>query len=69
MEGKLKKMQLFLRKNEIKFFDFNEYLLKKFKSKKDLEKIFNIIDGRWDHYTEYGYYELAKQIKINLLKN
>ncbi len=69
IEGKLKKMQLFLQKNKIKFFDFNEYLLKKFKSKKDLEKIFNRIDGRWDHYTEYGYYELAKQIKINLLKN
>ncbi len=68
-KNKLKQIKLYLKKNDIKFFDFNDFLLKNYKTKKDLEKIFKKINGRWDHYTEYGYYELVNQIKINLFNN
>ena len=29
--------------------------------------MFKKIDGHWDHYTEKGFFEITKQININLI--
>tara|TARA_Y100000022_G_scaffold197259_1_gene205464 strand:+ start:99 stop:1271 length:1173 start_codon:yes stop_codon:yes gene_type:complete len=67
LKDKLDEIKKFLDLNSISYYDFNEYVLKNF-SDKNISSIFKKIDGRWDHYTEKGFFEMAEQIHINLLK-
>ena len=67
LKKKLVKIKLFLKNENIPFFDFNEYLLKNY-NKKSISKMFKRIDGHWDHYTEDGFFKLTEQIKYQLLK-
>ena len=67
LDIKLIQIKSLLKKKDISFFDFNEYLLNNY-NEKNISKIFKKIDGRWDHYTEKGFEELVNQIKIRLLQ-
>ena len=67
LNKKLNQIKEFLISKEIAFFDFNQYILNNY-NKNNISKMFKKIDGRWDHYTEKGFYEITEQIYINLLR-
>ena len=67
LNKKLNQIKEFLISKEIAFFDFNQYILNNY-NKNNISKMFKRIDGRWDHYTEKGFYEITEQIYINLLR-
>ena len=61
IDTKVNKIKNYLKRKEIKYFDFTEYLEKNYNNK-NINKIFKNINNRWDHYTEEGYEILAKEI-------
>ena len=65
LNEKLEILKNFLKSKEISYFDFNQYIINKY-NEDNISNIFKKIDGRWDHYTEKGFYEITKQIHINL---
>ncbi len=65
LNEKLEILKDFLKSKEISYFDFNQYIINKY-NEDNISNIFKKIDGRWDHYTERGFYEITKQIHINL---
>ena len=67
LKSKLIPIKTLLKNRNISYFDFNEYLLNNY-NEENITKIFKKIDGRWDHYTEIGFYELANQIEVRLLQ-
>ena len=68
LKSKLTIIKTHLKENNISYFDFNSYLLKKY-DKNEIKKKFKKINGHWDHYTEEGFFELAEQIRLNLIEN
>ena len=56
-----------LDKNQIKYLDYSEYLLKNY-NKTNISLIFKKINKRWDHYTTKGYYTLTNEI-VKLISN
>ena len=67
LKSKLIPIKTLLKNRNISYFDFNEYLLNNY-NEENITKIFKKIDGRWDHYTERGFYELVNQIETRLLQ-
>ena len=65
LNEKLEILKDFLKSKEISYFDFNQYIINKY-NEDNISNIFKRINGRWDHYTEKGFYEITKQIHINL---
>ena len=66
LDKKILEMKFYLDEKSIKYFDFNEYLLKNY-NEDNISLIFKNINNRWDHYTEIGYNLLAKEVK-NLIE-
>ena len=59
----------FLKNKGIDFFDFNEYISKKY-VKSNIDQIMKKRDDNiWDHYTEEGYRLLTEQISIKIKNN
>ena len=59
----------FLKNKEIDFFDFNEYISKKY-VKSNIDQIMKKRDENiWDHYTKEGYRLLTEQISIKIKNN
>ena len=56
-----------LKKQNVNFFDFNNYLITNY-SEKNISEIFKNINNRWDHYTNKGFYILTKET-FALIKN
>ena len=56
-----------LKKQNINFFDFNNYLITNY-SEKNISEIFKNINNRWDHYTNKGFSILTKET-FALIKN
>ena len=56
-----------LKKKNINFFDFNNYLITNY-SEKNISEIFKNINNRWDHYTNKGFSILTKET-FALIKN
>ncbi len=67
IQNKLLNYKLYLDKKNIKYFDFNDFLLRNY-NKKNISKIFKKINNRWDHYSEEGYYILTKEIVAGMKK-
>ena len=67
IKDKLKKLKIYLNKNNIPYYDFNEYIIKNY-NKANITKLFKKINGQWDHYTEKGFLELTKKINTELIK-
>jgi len=67
IKDKLKKHKIYLNKNNIPYYDFNEYIIKNY-NKTNISKLFKKINGQWDHYTEKGFLELTKKINTELIK-
>lgn len=66
LNKKLKQLKKYLSKNNIAFYDFNEYLLNNY-NKKNINTIFKKINGHWDHYTEKGFFKIVEQVNKNLI--
>ena len=56
-----------LKKQNVNFFDFNNYLITNY-SEKNISEIFKNINNRWDHYTNKGFSILTKET-VDLIKN
>ena len=56
-----------LKKQNVNFFDFNNYLITNY-SEKNISEIFKNINNRWDHYTNKGFSILTKET-FALIKN
>ena len=56
-----------LKKQNVNFFDFNNYLITNY-SEKNISEIFKNINNRWDHYTNKGFAILTKKA-VTLIKN
>ncbi len=67
LENKLTYIKYYLNKKSIKYFDFNEYVNKNY-NKENIQKIFKNINNNWDHYSEEGYYILAREINKTLIE-
>jgi hypothetical protein len=67
IKDKLKKLKIYLNKNNIPYYDFNEYIIKNY-NKANITTLFKKINGQWDHYTEKGFLELTKKINTELIK-
>ena len=67
IKNKLKKLKIYLNKNNIPYYDFNEYIIKNY-NKTNITTLFKKINGEWDHYTEKGFLELTKKINTELIK-
>lgn len=67
IKNKLKKLKIYLNKNNIPYYDFNEYIIKNY-NKANITTLFKKINGEWDHYTEKGFLELTKKINTELIK-
>ena len=67
IKNKLKKFKINLNKNNIPYYDFNEYIIKNY-NKANITTLFKKINGQWDHYTEKGFLELTKKINTELIK-
>ena len=67
IKDKLKKLKIYLNKNNIPYYDFNEYIIKNY-NKANITTLFKKINGQWDHYTEKGFSELTKKINTELIK-
>ena len=67
IKNKLKKLKINLNKNNIPYYDFNEYIIKNY-NKTNITALFKKINGKWDHYTEKGFLELTKKINTELIK-
>jgi hypothetical protein len=67
LENKLTYIKYYLNKKSIKYFDFNEYVNKNY-NKENIQKVFKNIDNNWDHYSEEGYYILAREINKTLIE-
>ena len=67
IKDKLKKLKIYLNKNNIPYYDFNEYIIKNY-NKTNITTLFKKINGQWDHYTEKGFLELTKKINTELIK-
>lgn len=62
----IKENKLFLKKEGINFFDFNDYVYNNY-NKSNIDQIMKKrIDNYWDHYTEEGYRLLTEQISIEI---
>ena len=66
LNKKLKQLKKYLSKNNIAFYDFNEYLLKNY-NKENINTMFKKINGHWDHYTEKGFFKIVEQVNKNLI--
>ena len=67
IKKKIKKLKIYLNKNNIPYYDFNEYIIKNY-NKTNITTLFKKINGQWDHYTEKGFLELTKKINTELIK-
>ena len=56
-----------LKKQNVNFFDFNNYLITNY-NEKNISEIFKNINNRWDHYTNKGFSILTKET-FALIKN
>lgn len=56
-----------LKKQNVSFFDFNNYLLTNY-NEKNISEIFKNINNRWDHYTNKGFSILTEKT-VALIKN
>ena len=56
-----------LKKQNVNFFDFNNYLITNY-SEKNISEIFKNINNRWDHYTNKGFSILTRET-FALIKN
>lgn len=66
LENKLIYIKYYLNNKSIKYFDFNEYVNKNY-NKENIQQIFKKINNNWDHYSEEGYYIIAREINKNLI--
>ena len=57
----------YLKKQNVSFFDFNNYLLTNY-NEKNISEIFKNINNRWDHYTNKGFSILTEKT-VALIKN
>ncbi len=55
-----------LKKQNISFFDFSDYLIKNY-NEKQISDIFKNINNKWDHYTNKGFAILTKET-VSLIK-
>ena len=67
LEIKVSKIKELLDENQIKYFDYTQFLLKNY-NKNNINFVFKKINNRWDHYTEKGYYTLTNNI-VKLISN
>ena len=67
LEIKVSKIKELLDENQIKYFDYTQFLLKNY-NKNNINFVFKKINNRWDHYTEKGYYTLTSNI-VKLISN
>ena len=67
LDIKVSMIKELLDKNQIKYLDYSEYLLKNY-NKTNISLIFKKINKRWDHYTIKGYYTLTNEI-VKLISN
>ena len=67
INDKINLIKSHLKKQNIIFFDFNDYLLTNY-NEKNISEIFKNINNKWDHYTNKGFYILTKET-VALLKN
>ena len=51
----------FLDRNKIIYYDHNEYTKLNYELQ-NISEVYNHINGRWDHYTNKGYYEITDQM-------
>jgi len=56
----------YLKTNEIKYFDYGDYLTKNY-NRDNISLIFKKINKKWDHYTEKGNYIFTKEV-VNLIR-
>jgi len=71
LKDNIKQNKLFLEKEKINFFDFNDYIYNNY-NKSNIDQIMKRSTGNsWDHYTNKGYSLLTEQIaiKIKSIKN
>ena len=57
----------YLKKQNVDFFDFSNYLIRNY-SEKNISEIFKNINNRWDHYTNKGFSILTEKT-VALIKN
>ena len=67
LDIKVSKIKELLDENQIKYFDYTQFLLKNY-NKNNINFVFKKINNRWDHYTEKGYYTLTSNI-VKLISN
>ena len=67
INDKINLIKSHLKKQNVIFFDFNDYLLTNY-NEKNISEIFKNINNKWDHYTNKGFYILTKET-VALLKN
>ena len=65
---KLINLKKFLDSKNISYFDYNNYLLQKF-DRNNINLIFKKINGRWDHYTENGFYKIVEEANKKFFLN
>lgn len=58
---KMNLIKNFLDRNKIIYYDHNEYAKLNY-DLQNISEIYNYINGRWDHYTNKGYYEITDQM-------
>ncbi len=64
---KINLIKIYLNKKNINYFDFNEYVYKKY-NENNIDEISHYNNKTWDHYSAYGYEVLAYNIKEELIK-
>ena len=68
LQNKIFLLKNYLDKNEIKYFDFSEFIIKNY-NQSNATSLFNKINNQWNHYSRDGNYILTKQIVENFLTN
>ena len=66
VNGKVSMIKSHLKKQNISFFDYSDYLIKNY-DEKNILNIFKNINNKWDHYTNKGYAILTKEA-VTLIK-
>ncbi|WP_440676226.1 hypothetical protein [Candidatus Pelagibacter sp. HIMB1593] len=60
VNDKISMIKSHLKKQNISFFDYSDYLIKNY-DEKNILNIFKNINNKWDHYTNKGYAILTKE--------
>ena len=60
INDKIDMIKSHLKKQNINFYDFNDYLIKNYDDK-NISNIFKTINDKWDHYTNEGFAVLSKE--------